>query len=94
MYTAIREPDGSIQFVLHRAPERLTPDEAREVLSALGVLLDDLRRRASLVRTPEGPERRPLRTPAVERVPRGPAAPGRRGRKAPRDRSVRTGDVP
>lgn len=46
MYTAIREPDGSLYFALHRVPERLSPAEARAALAAFEGMLDDLRRRA------------------------------------------------
>lgn len=70
MYTAIREPDGSIQFALHRSPELLTPQEAREALSELGKVLGDLRRRASLAPPAEARPPRPRRIPALKRVPR------------------------
>lgn len=69
MYTAIREPDGSLFFVLHRPPERLSPAEARAALSALGEILDGLRRRAGY-----GGSRDPVTRPRLlERGRRGPA---------------------
>lgn len=53
MYTAIREPDGSLYFALHRSPERLTPAEARAALAALGEILDGVRRRAHYAGSPD-----------------------------------------
>lgn len=72
MYTAIREPDGSLYFALHRSPERLTPAEARAALAALGEILDGLRRRAGPAGSPNMVD-----PPGLRRRRRGATTPRR-----------------
>lgn len=80
MYTAIRQPDGSLYFALHHPPERLSPAEARAALGALNTMLDDLRRRAGHTASPAADGRTAPRIPRRRRwAPRRPAPARTRG---------------
>lgn len=56
MYSLLIEPDGSVQFFVHRSPASLDAADARQALELIEPILEELRRKAAV---------RPLRPPVA-----------------------------